>query len=187
MPDRDVPITAFRSPNRRDESRVLRSSLWSSSPGSFKRPVRMIVNSENNHNNMVRLLIIMSALFWLFFQLKVPQENPPSYDAVESIKPRTLQNSLAPVSDYLWSIPDTDDPNKTRPLPVLATGPSYVPSPSTSATVYNYVNPRTGEHVVSLLPPDHPEMICLQAGEHIRETQFGLFGEIGLILIHVIL
>ena len=60
----------------------------------------------------------------------------------------------------------------------MTAGPSYTPHPLTgSPTVYNYVNPRTGERVVSLLPPDHPEMVCLQGGEHIPHTDFGILGE----------
>ncbi|KAI0789127.1 hypothetical protein C8Q75DRAFT_766578 [Abortiporus biennis] len=43
-------------------------------------------------------------------------------------------------------------------------------------TVYNYVNPVTHEHVVSLLPPNHPQMICLQEGRHVTETKYGLLG-----------
>ncbi|KIM45500.1 hypothetical protein M413DRAFT_442162 [Hebeloma cylindrosporum] len=43
-------------------------------------------------------------------------------------------------------------------------------------TIYNYVNPVTGQHVASLLPPDHPEMVCLQAGSHVPQTRFGLLG-----------
>ena len=55
--------------------------------------------------------------------------------------------------------------------------PSYTPQQSmfNSPNVYHYVNPRTNEHVTSLLPPDHPEMICLQGG-HLTETKFGLLG-----------
>lgn len=68
-----------------------------------------------------------------------------------------------------------------HPLPHMSAGPSYMPRPvlytSPSPTVYNYINPRTGEQVVSLLPPNHPEMICLQAGEHIPHTQYGLLGK----------
>ena len=60
----------------------------------------------------------------------------------------------------------------------MTAGPSYTPHPLTgSPTLYNYVNPRTGERVVSLLPPDHPEMVCLQGGEHIPHTDFGILGE----------
>ena len=54
------------------------------------------------------------------------------------------------------------------------------PSPHTplmpSTTVYNYVNPRTGEQIVSLLPPDHPQMVCLQQGGHVPSTRFGILG-----------
>ena len=43
--------------------------------------------------------------------------------------------------------------------------------------VYHYVNPANGNHITSLLPPDHPEMVCLQRGSHIEETKFGFLGE----------
>ena len=43
-------------------------------------------------------------------------------------------------------------------------------------TVYYYVNPKTGDRVASLLPPDHPEMICFQEGKHKNETRFGIVG-----------
>lgn len=42
--------------------------------------------------------------------------------------------------------------------------------------VYHYTNPVTSEQVVSLLPPNHPEMICLQSGEHVQQTKYGLLG-----------
>jgi hypothetical protein len=58
--------------------------------------------------------------------------------------------------------------------------PSMIPQPSSTPapTIYNYVHPRTGEHIASLLPPNHPEMLCLQQG-HISETRYGLLGESG--------
>ena len=61
----------------------------------------------------------------------------------------------------------------------MAPGPSYTVQPSYTSppTVYNYINPLTGERVVSLLPPSHPEMICLQSGTHIPHTHYGLLGE----------
>ena len=43
--------------------------------------------------------------------------------------------------------------------------------------VYHYVNPNNGDQITSLLPPDHPEMVCLQRGSHVEETKFGLLGE----------
>ena len=55
--------------------------------------------------------------------------------------------------------------------------PPVSAGPYPTTTVYNYVNPVTGEHVASLLPPDHPQMICLQQGGHVVRTQFGLLGE----------
>ncbi|CAK5265670.1 unnamed protein product [Mycena citricolor] len=64
--------------------------------------------------------------------------------------------------------------------PVMDASPVYVPhaGPSSSANpvVFHYHNSRTGEHVASLLPPDHPEMICLQAGEHVPMTNYGFLG-----------
>jgi hypothetical protein len=58
------------------------------------------------------------------------------------------------------------------PAYVRHAGPSFAPNP----IVYHYTNPMTGEHVASLLPPDHPEMVCLQAGEHVPYTNYGLLG-----------
>ncbi|KAF9001553.1 hypothetical protein BDQ17DRAFT_1358409 [Cyathus striatus] len=43
-------------------------------------------------------------------------------------------------------------------------------------TVYHYNNPRTGEYIASLLPPDNPTVICLQAGTHVPETKYGVLG-----------
>ena len=77
-----------------------------------------------------------------------------------------------------------------HPLPASASSPSpmayeYIsPQPSHTAQplstpspmVYNYINPVSGERVVSLLPPNHPEMICLQSGSHVPHTRFGLLG-----------
>jgi len=43
--------------------------------------------------------------------------------------------------------------------------------------VYHYVNPANGNHITSLLPPEHPEMVCLQQGSHVEETKYGFLGE----------
>lgn len=54
--------------------------------------------------------------------------------------------------------------------------PQFGSIPSMPATtVYNYRNPLTGEVVASLLPPDHPQMVCLQQG-HIARSKFGVLG-----------
>ncbi|EGO00185.1 hypothetical protein SERLA73DRAFT_135885 [Serpula lacrymans var. lacrymans S7.3] len=42
-------------------------------------------------------------------------------------------------------------------------------------TVYHYIDNR-GEQVASLLPSDHPEMICLLGG-HVPEARYGMLGE----------
>lgn len=49
--------------------------------------------------------------------------------------------------------------------------------PGHSTTVYHYQDPRTGQQISSLLPPDAPAMICLQQGEHIAQTQYGILGQ----------
>ncbi|KAI0819962.1 hypothetical protein BC628DRAFT_1331463 [Trametes gibbosa] len=47
--------------------------------------------------------------------------------------------------------------------------------------VYNYVNPHNGERIVSLLPPDHPQMVCLQQGGHVARSKFGILGVLAAI------
>jgi|ERR1700722_13728530 len=74
-----------------------------------------------------------------------------------------------PRPPLLRSVPDPKDAKLAHPAVVPLSQP---PGPSMpSAMVYHYTNPVTAEHVVSLLPPDHPEMICLQEGQHIPETK----------------
>lgn len=65
------------------------------------------------------------------------------------------------------------------PIPSqYAAGPPPAHSGQVPATtVYNYVNPLSGERVVSLLPPDHPQMVCLQQGGHSSASKFGILGE----------
>jgi len=103
-----------------------------------------------------------------------PQENPPSYDfATESGSSYTQNDGPKP------NTPPKADMTQPLLLHRGTSGPSnniqplYTP---TSPMVYNYVNPSTGQHVASLLPPDHPEMICLQAGSHLPHTQYGILG-----------
>ncbi|KAJ7497565.1 hypothetical protein FB451DRAFT_1211958 [Mycena latifolia] len=92
-------------------------------------------------------------------------DNPPAYDEARSID---------------TSAKDVKTPPPPPAPPAMDMGPSYVahagPSFSQNPVVYHYNNPLTGEHVASLLPPDHPEMICLQAGEHVPHTNYGLLG-----------
>ena len=61
------------------------------------------------------------------------------------------------------------------PAPALHAGPSYG-GPPPPVAVHYYVDPLTGARVASALPPDHPEMLCLQEGQHVPHTRFGLLG-----------
>lgn len=67
-------------------------------------------------------------------------------------------------------------PPQDQPQYAAPAGPPPFATPSMPATtVYNYVNPITHEVVTSLLPPDHPQMVCLQQG-HVPYTRFGMLG-----------
>ncbi|KAJ7282914.1 hypothetical protein C8J57DRAFT_1296960 [Mycena rebaudengoi] len=92
-------------------------------------------------------------------------ENPPAYDESRTIS-AAAKDVKAPAG---VTQPPTMD---VGPAYVRHAGPSFAPNP----IVYHYTNPMTGEHVASLLPPDHPEMVCLQAGEHVPYTNYGLLG-----------
>ena len=67
--------------------------------------------------------------------------------------------------------------SKQAPAYVIA-GPSYTTQPpyTPAPVVYHYMNPMTHENVASLLPPNHPEMVCLQAGQHVPKTRYGILG-----------
>lgn len=126
------------------------------------------------------------------FSTQTPNQDmqaPPSYDAAmkditcEPQSPsqkdtRADSTGCAASGPFVTNGTSTADSVKV-PLPegTPAQGPSpQVPSmPAT--TVYNYVNPITQEQIVSLLPPDHPQMICLQQGGHVPRTHYGVLGE----------
>lgn len=78
-------------------------------------------------------------------------------------------------------------PSDAKKAPHNPKGQPFMPSPqsyptmlsgssSQSPTVYHYQNPRTRQVVTSLLPPNHPAMLCLQAGEHVKKTRYGVVG-----------
>ncbi|KAF7792353.1 hypothetical protein EIP86_003389 [Pleurotus ostreatoroseus] len=68
-------------------------------------------------------------------------------------------------------------PNDEQPQYAAPAGPPPFMGPSMPpTTVYNYVNPVTHEVVASLLPPDHPQMVCLQQG-HDPQGRFGILGK----------
>ncbi|GJJ13252.1 hypothetical protein Clacol_007503 [Clathrus columnatus] len=96
---------------------------------------------------------------------------PPSYDDSVATPP----TKTVPVKDsnvYQSEYHDDDAQVQAERVPLMQPGPSYVPGQV--SMMHHYVNPLTGEHIVSPLPPNHPEMICLQEGTHVRRTKFGL-------------
>lgn len=87
---------------------------------------------------------------------KVPLESPPTYEEANHASSSRHPTPLSP-------------PRSTQPLPVLA------------PTLYNYMNPVTKQLITTSLPPEHPEMICLQSGKHVTETKYGLLGVLAAI------
>ncbi|KAF8070026.1 hypothetical protein FPV67DRAFT_1485882 [Lyophyllum atratum] len=108
----------------------------------------------------------------------VPQESPPSYDVATDDGNDNAPPNAPKAAQNL----DVKRPvEETSPLqlhPGVVGGPSHTVQPGYTPLpmVHHYVNPATGEHVASLLPPNHPEMVCLQAGMHKPQTKYGLLG-----------
>ncbi|KAL5523457.1 hypothetical protein ACEPAG_7630 [Sanghuangporus baumii] len=95
-----------------------------------------------------------------------PSTNPPSYEYATG--------GQAPVNKNLngaaaFATPKLGPPTPYAPPSAPLAGPS-------GSNVYSYQHPVSGHVITTSLPPDHPEMICLQAGEHIRSTRFGFLG-----------
>ena len=76
------------------------------------------------------------------------------------------------------SSPKDAGPQSTQPKapPLMVAHPTTYGAIASEATVYHYQDPRTGQTVASLLPPDHPQMVCLQAGNHVPESRYGFLG-----------
>ncbi|KAF8149544.1 hypothetical protein B0H34DRAFT_777686 [Crassisporium funariophilum] len=122
-----------------------------------------------NHHNMKQPLLGEAS-----------QDSPPSYDYATETE--SLLSS-PPTGAKSISL-KTDKPTQHLLIPEDISGPSYTTQPSYTPApmVYNYMNPSSGERVVSLLPPDHPEMVCLQSGSHIPHTHYGLLGILAAVL-----
>lgn len=117
-----------------------------------------------------------------------PIDNPPPYDAGSngtSPSPHIVLAKLIPTTDTKQKplvdvkapLTPQDQPKSTSTEVITTTvaGPSSLPAmPPT--TVYYYHNPMTSERMTSLLPPNHPEMVCMQQG-HVLHTRFGILGE----------
>ncbi|KAG2135454.1 hypothetical protein DEU56DRAFT_807108 [Suillus clintonianus] len=101
--------------------------------------------------------------------IKHSADNPPAYEYVatqngsneQPYQPSTSNGAANPPT----MPPNTVTPFHARPMPKMQ-----------DPTIYHYQNPLTGEQIASLLPPNHPEMICLQQGGHTTETKFGILG-----------
>ncbi|KAF9241878.1 hypothetical protein BU15DRAFT_73216 [Melanogaster broomeanus] len=107
-------------------------------------------------------------------------DNPPAYEYVAA---------QVPAEDVQSPVPS----DKQQPRPQVQQGPSIAPIMSVHGrpapapimyqpTVYHYQNHVTGDHLASLLPPEHPEMLCLQQGGHIPQTKFGILGVLAAIV-----
>jgi hypothetical protein len=120
----------------------------------------------------------------------IPAENPPAYESA-IVGPSTGMSRHASRSGtgrgdasiirFLVLPPVKGaSPQDTQPKgpPLMqAGGPQLVyGATSSEPTVYYYQDPLTGQRVASLLPPDHPKMVCLQAGTHVPETRYGCLG-----------
>ncbi|KAI6021504.1 hypothetical protein PISMIDRAFT_674509 [Pisolithus microcarpus 441] len=110
-------------------------------------------------------------------------DNPPAYEFVASQTnsgsdgqdPRSLDKADAkPIAQQTHQSPPTVPPVMSvhgRPAPTMQ-----------PTTVYHYHNLQTDDHLASLLPPDHPEMVCLQEGRHDTQTRFGILGLLAAIV-----
>ncbi|KIK99376.1 hypothetical protein PAXRUDRAFT_532325 [Paxillus rubicundulus Ve08.2h10] len=106
-------------------------------------------------------------------------DNPPAYEFVAAQGP---SESAVPISS-----------DKRQPKPLVQQGPSITPMMTIHGrpapalilpqpTIYHYQSPITGAQLASLLPPDHPEMLCLQQGGHVAQTKFGILGILAAIV-----
>ncbi|KAI0645648.1 hypothetical protein C8Q79DRAFT_965621 [Trametes meyenii] len=100
-----------------------------------------------------------------------PIQAPPSYDAAVNdshTSGQYLPDGAAKAQDI--KVPPPSDPYTAgQPMSLQA---AQMPA----TVVYNYVSPTSGERIVSLLPPDHPQMVCLQQGGHVARSKFGILG-----------
>jgi len=126
----------------------------------------IVLDSHHNDSSMKHAPVIEGS----------PQEGPPSYDYA-------TENGPCASSQDVGKQKPVTSPVQPLLIPHPLPAPSYITSSHTtqplstpSPMVYNYTNPISGEQIVSLLPPNHPEMICLQSGSHVPHTRFGLLG-----------
>lgn len=114
---------------------------------------------------------------------QVNANQPPSYDLAMSGMSPSAFTLLGEAADLDTESGATDkkppldaklapqQPQQPRPQFQMGAGPSR-----SGPMVYHYQSDATGHQITTFLPPDHPEMICLQEGRHIKETKYGLLG-----------
>ncbi|KAG7091010.1 hypothetical protein E1B28_010073 [Marasmius oreades] len=102
-------------------------------------------------------------------------DSPPSYDQAAKGKEESQRDVKQPQE------PSVQTPSMQTPANYTVAGPNRIPN-GLEPIVYHYTNPLTGDHVASLLPPDHPEMVCLQEGKHIPKSSFGILGVLSAVL-----
>jgi len=106
----------------------------------------------------------------------IPAENPPAYESA-------VDGSSTDAAPPPWKNAGPQDAQPKGPPLMLAGGPQVVyGATSSEPTVYYYQDPRTGQRVASLLPPDHPQMVCLQTGAHVPDTRYGCLGVLAAII-----
>ncbi|KZP34500.1 hypothetical protein FIBSPDRAFT_846628 [Athelia psychrophila] len=97
-------------------------------------------------------------------------DSPPSYDLATASGSEYAGTSTTPNAVPVdRKSAQSKAPAPTKPQP-------FRPPTMPEHTVYHYVHPVTNQHVASLLPPNHPQMICLQEGRHVPHTRFGVLG-----------
>ena len=113
-------------------------------------------------------------------------DSPPAYEDAAQSSAGALNAPAHPAGSAPVPSPDAKPFPYPDPIqvytgligPPTVQQPRFMPPP----TIHHYINPRTGERVASLLPPNHPEMVCLQAGMHEPQTKFGIFGILAAIV-----
>jgi len=109
-----------------------------------------------------------------------PYADPPSYDSATG--------SNNPFADQADHSAKSRGSQSYKPVPPPNASASYSPAGPSSpygsppVMVFHYQHPLTGDVVTTALPPDHPEMICLQEGRHITHSKFGILGILAAIV-----
>ncbi|KAI9457426.1 hypothetical protein F5148DRAFT_1277035 [Russula earlei] len=99
----------------------------------------------------------------------IPAENPPAYESAIT----GSSTGIYPPHALLYGRVRIRRIRSPRPQPLMLAGtlPLVYGANASDPTVYYYQDPRTGQRVASLLPPDHPQM-----------TRYGFLGVLAAIV-----